>query len=156
MEETALREVATPDKRTIEEVSGFLDLTPDSIIKALVYVAGEEPVMALVRGDHSVHESKLARYLRSEVRPAHPDEVKTVTGAEVGFVGPVGLPEGQKLRIVADESLRPQKGVGTRESGEDDNGGSAGPREYAAGANKPHTHLLGVVVGRDFQPNTRT
>ena len=69
------------------------------------------------------------------MRPAHPEEVLQATGAEVGFVGPVGL-AGRGLRIIADETLRP--GAGAR------------PREYAAGANKPHTHILGVVVGRDF------
>ncbi len=132
--ETAPREVPTPEKRTIEEVSAFLGVNAASMIKALVYVAGDQPVMALVRGDHSLHESKLARHLRTEVRPAHPEEVLAATGAEVGFVGPVGLPVVSTLRVIADESLQ------------------SGPREYAAGANKPHTHLVGVVVGRDFQP----
>jgi prolyl-tRNA synthetase len=131
-------EVATPGRRTIEEVSTFLGISPGSLIKALVYMAGDKPVMALVRGDHSLHESKLARFLKAEVRPAHPEEVQEAAGTEVGFVGPVGVPGGGALRIVADESLRP--------------GASGGPREYAAGASKPHTHLLGVVVGRDFQP----
>ena len=127
-------EVSTPDKRTIEEVSAFLGIAPSSLIKALVYMADDKPVMALVRGDHSLHENKLSRYLKSEVRPARPEEVKEATGAEVGFVGPVGV----DLRIVADESLRPD--------------GQGGARAYAAGANKEHTHLRGVVVGRDFQP----
>jgi prolyl-tRNA synthetase len=132
------REVATPEQRTIEEVAAFLAIPPVSLIKTLVYIAGGQPVLALVRGDHSLHENKLARYLKAEVRPAHPEEVEDATGAEVGFVGPVGLPEKRPLRIVADESLRP--------------GDPRGPREYAAGANKAHTHLVGVVVGRDFQP----
>lgn len=133
------REVATPEKRTIEEVSAFLGIEPAGIIKALVYIADDEPVMALVRGDHSLHESKLARYLKTEVRAAHPEEVQAATGVEVGFVGPVGMAE-RGLRLIADETLRPREadGPGTR------------PREYAAGANKPHTHLTGVVVGRDF------
>ncbi len=123
----APREVATPDQRTIEEVSTFLGVRPTSIIKALVYMAGDQPVMALVRGDHSLHENKLARYLKSEVRAAHPEEVKAATGAEVGFVGPVGLPAGKALRVVADETLRP---------GDDGLATAGGPREYAAGANK--------------------
>jgi prolyl-tRNA synthetase len=143
----ATREVDTPEKRTIGEVSAFLNVAPSSIIKSLVYIAGDRPVMALVRGDHDLHESKLARYLKAEVRAAHPEEVKAATGAEVGFVGPVGLPGGSGLRVVADESLRPAAGAAATGTG-----GLGGPREYAAGANKPHTHLLGVVVGRDFQP----
>ena len=131
--DTARQEVATPDQRTIDEVSVFLGIPPSSLIKSLVYVAGDEPVMVLVRGDHSLHEGKLARHLKREVRPAHPDEVKEVAGAEVGFVGPVGV----SVRIVADESLRPE--------------GAGGLRAYAAGANKEHAHVTGVVVGRDFQ-----
>ena len=132
----APQEVATPEQRTIAEVSACLAVEPWQLIKSLVYMAGETPVVALVRGDHDLHESKLARYLKCEVRPAHPEEVLEATGAEVGFVGPVGLAQ-RGLRIIADETLRPD--------------GPGGPREYAAGANKPHTHLLGVVADRDFQ-----
>jgi prolyl-tRNA synthetase len=61
--ETALREVSTPDQRTIDEVSTFLGIPPSSLIKSLVYVAGETPLMVLVRGDHDLHEGKLARQL---------------------------------------------------------------------------------------------
>jgi prolyl-tRNA synthetase len=135
----APKEVATPEQRTIEQVSGFLKVPATGIIKAMVYMARDEAIMALVRGDHSVHESKLARYLEKEVRGASAEEVSEVTGTEVGFVGPVGLPGAKKLRVVADEALRP-----------DASATGASPREYAAGANKPHTHLVGVVVGRDF------
>ena len=127
------QEVATPDQRTIAEVSAFLDTQPHSLIKSLVYIADEKPIMVLVRGDHTLHENKLERYLKTTARAAHPEEVMQATGAEVGFVGPVGV----SLRIIADETLRPD--------------GPAGPREYVVGANKEHTHLRGVVVGRDFR-----
>jgi prolyl-tRNA synthetase len=130
-------EVFTPDKRTIAEVAAFLGLKASDLIKTLVYVADGSYVAALVRGDHDLHENKLARYLGVEVRPAHPEEVLEATGCEVGFVGPIGLQE-RGLRLVADEALDPA--------------GPAGPRVYAVGANKPHTHLWGVVVGRDFTP----
>jgi prolyl-tRNA synthetase len=143
--DTRPREVATPEQRTIEQVSEFLGIPPSSMIKTLLYVAGESPVMVLVRGDHSLQESKLMRFLKSEVRPAQPEEVKALTGAEVGFVGPVGLPKGTGLRVVADEGLRPADPGDSAEAG-----GAVAPREYATGANKEHTHLVGVVVGRDF------
>ncbi len=133
-------EVATPGRRTIEEVSEFLKVPKTSIMKSLVYVAGDEVLLALVRGDHGVHESKLARHLKREVRVATADEVKAVCGVEPGYVGPVGLACGAKMRVVADEALRPPSGEG-----------GARPLEYAAGANKVDAHLLGVVVGRDFQ-----
>jgi len=144
---SAPREVATPEQRTIDEVSEFLGTPPSSMIKTLLYMAGDSPVLVLVRGDHSLHESKLIRCLKSEVRPAHPEEVEAIAGAEVGFIGPVGLPKGAILRVIADESLRPV-----------DPGGPVGTEagavsaEYVTGANKDHTHLVGVVVGRDFAP----
>lgn len=130
-----LEEVSTPDKRTIAEVAGFLGLPASSLVKSLLLMADEEPVLALVRGDQELHQQKLERYLGREVRPAHPEEVLEVTGAEVGFVGPVGL---KGVRVVADESLSPA--------------GSGGSRAYVTGANKAHTHLRGVVLGRDAVP----
>jgi prolyl-tRNA synthetase len=146
----APREVATPDQHTIEEVSTFLSISPASTIKALVYMAGDQPVMALLRGDHNLHENKLSRHLKTEVRAAHPEEVKAATGAEVGFVGPVGLPQGKTLRVVADETLRPGEGGAAGDGSSEHAAGHV--RDYVTGANKADTHLLGVVVGRDFQP----
>lgn len=128
-----MAEVATPEQRTIKEVSAFLGLPESSLIKSLVMVAGERRVLVLVRGDHELHERKLERHLMSGVRPAHAEEVLESTGTGVGFVGPVG----SELRIVADESLSPA--------------GPGGGRAYVAGANKAHTHLVGVTPGRDFQ-----
>lgn len=133
LNEGTLTEVSTPDQRTIEEVSSFLGIPPWHLLKALVYVAGEEAVMAIVRGDHTLQESKLRRLLRREVRSAHPEEVKEFVGVEVGFVGPVGT----SLRVITDETLRPENDVHLA---------------YVVGANKPHMHLAGVVVGRDFAP----
>ena len=133
----APREVSTPEQRTIEQVAAYLGVPASGIIKALVFVGGEEPVMALIRGDHTLQESKLTRYLKYEARAATPEEVKNAVGVEIGFVGPVGLPVGSKVRLVADETLRPAAGIAL---------------EYVAGANKGHIHLAGVVVGRDIRP----
>lgn len=141
---SAPQEVATPEKRTIDEVSEFLGVSPTRMIKSLVYMAGDMAVMALVRGDHDLQESKLARYMGAEVRAANADEVKQATGAEPGFVGPVGLNAGGGLRLVADESLAPADGKGPPTGGE--------PPAYVTGANKAQTHLVGVVVGRDLRP----
>jgi prolyl-tRNA synthetase len=107
---------------------------PSSLVKSLLYMVDETPVLALVRGDQELHEGKLARALRGAVRPAHPEEVRDVLGVEVGFVGPVGV----SVRVVADESLAPE--------------GPGGTRGYVVGANKPHMHLRGVVFGRDVTP----
>lgn len=133
-------EVSTPGVRTIAEVCAFLGVSPSSVIKALVYMAGGNPVMALLRGDHELQENKLARYLRCEVRPASAEEVKAAVGVEPGFVGPVGLPGTKGMRIVADEVLSPRSYSGEQIS-------VAG---FVTGANKPHTHIVGVVPERDF------
>lgn len=121
-----LEEVATPNAKTIAEVCSFLGIEPALTIKSLVVTTDTGPVLALVRGDHQVHERKLQRVLGA-FRPAHPEEIVAATGGEAGFVGPVGL----RLRVIADETLR----TGC----------------YVAGANKPDTHLRGVVPGTHFQ-----
>jgi prolyl-tRNA synthetase len=107
-------------------VCALLQIEPALTIKSMVVVGGDGPVLALVRGDRQLRERKLERAIGA-FRPAHRDEVRQATGVEAGFVGPVGL----RIRIIADESLR----TGC----------------YVAGANKPDTHLRGVVPGRDFQ-----
>src|SRR5207244_10135579 len=104
----------------------FLKIDPRLTIKSLVYVATSGPVLVLVRGDHTIHERKLARALGEEFRAAHPDEVRGALGAPVGSVGPVGA----RVPILADESLK---------------GGA-----YVVGANREGFHLRGVVPGRDL------
>jgi prolyl-tRNA synthetase len=100
---TPHRPRSRPGGRTIAEVSAQLRIDPAGTIKSLVFMGPEGPVLALVRGDHALHERKLARALRAETRPAHPDEVKQHLGVAPGSVGPVGA---RGARIIADESLR--------------------------------------------------
>ena len=126
--ETGRHEVATPEARTIAEVAAQLKIDPACTIKSLVFMAGEQSVMALVRGDHNLHERKLSRVLLAEARPAHPEEVVRHLGVSVGSVGPVGAKG--VARIVADESLK---------SG-----------AYVVGAGRDGYHLVGVTPGKDF------
>ncbi len=119
-------EVATPGARTIAAVSALLGIDPPLTVKSLLYVAGGGPVLALVRGDHSLHERKLARALGQEPRPAHPDEVRQHLGAAPGSVGPVGT----GVPIVADLAL--EKG------------------SYVVGANREGYHLKAIRPGVDF------
>ncbi len=121
-------EVPTPNARTIDDVCAQLRVEPTQTIKTLVFVGAAGPVLALVRGDQQVHEKKLARVLQSEVRSAHPDEVREALGVPVGSVGPVGA----KLPMVADESLR--------------------EGSYVCGANREGFHSTGVRPGQDFTP----
>jgi prolyl-tRNA synthetase len=125
-----LEQVHTPGQRTVDQVSGFLSVEPSQLMKSLLYVADGSPVLVLVRGDHEVSEAKLRTVLGASVRPAEPDEVLAATGANIGFIGPVGL---TGVRIIADESLRDGKG-------------------YVSGANQDDFHVIGIHVGRDFDP----
>jgi len=123
-----LREVHTPGSSTIEQVSQLLGCQASDLIKTLIYEAGGQPIVALVRGDHTLSESKLARAASAKsVAPAAPDMVRRVTGAEVGFAGPIGL----KARIIADQAVTMMQNAVT-------------------GANKTDYHVTGVNPGRDF------
>lgn len=126
--EREYEEVHTPEKRTVEEVSNFLKTGPRHFIKSLLYIVGEKPVLALVRGDQELHEKKLEKILTSAVRPAQWEEVEKVLGVEAGFIGPMG----HKIRMVADPVLR----EGT----------------YISGANKKDYHALGIKAGEHFRP----
>jgi prolyl-tRNA synthetase len=122
-----LEKVATPEKRSIEEVSEFLGVAKAAMVKTLVLMADNEPVVALLRGDHDLNEIKLKHILDCETLEMANDEVvEKVTGAPVGFAGPVGL----KARIVADLGVQ-------------------GMRNFVTGANAKDMHLKNVNLGRD-------
>ncbi|MFQ6091883.1 MAG: proline--tRNA ligase [bacterium] len=123
------RRVHTPGKRTIAEVSAFLRCQPENLMKSLLYIIDERPVMVLVRGDHELNESKLAAVMGSTFRPAEPEEALTITGANLGFLGPVGL---KGVTIIADDALKGQTGIIT-------------------GANEDDYHLAGLTPERDFE-----
>ncbi|HEX2268048.1 MAG TPA: proline--tRNA ligase, partial [Pyrinomonadaceae bacterium] len=135
-------EFPTPGVRTIEDLIAFPGGAEASRqIKSLVYIAtigGENhPVLVLLRGDHQLHEIRLADSLRATaVRPAHPEEIRELLGASAGSLGGVGAKQKARaakvdLRIVADSSLRNRRNMTT-------------------GANKDDHHLRGVDIGRDI------
>ncbi len=127
-EPAPVEEVDTPGTRTIEAVTSFLSVPADRLIKTLIFRAGDEVVTALVRGDHELNEVKLKALLGAEqVELADPALVERVTGAPMGFAGPVGI----DLRIVADHAV-------------------AGMRNAVTGGNRADVHLRNVNPDRDF------
>ncbi len=123
-------EVHTPGAKTIDEVSAFLKLPPTSQMKSLVLVADGKPVLALVRGDHQLSETKFQSALKcKEFRPAHPEEMREFMGADAGSLGPVGI---KNMRVVMDLALQ-------------------GRKNMVCGANKNDYHLLNVTPGEDFE-----
>jgi len=128
--------VETPGQHTVEQVSAFLKVSPDKLIKTLIYdVGAHEHVAVLVRGDHDVNEAKLARALEApNLTLSSAQTIERLTGAPMGFSGPVKL---NGIRLIADYSVM------TVVNG-------------VAGANRDQTHLINVNPGRDFQPETVT
>ncbi|MCP4482354.1 MAG: proline--tRNA ligase [bacterium] len=99
-----MQEILTPDKKTIEEVSEFLNIESKQFIKTLVYYADKDYIVILVRGDRTINEIKLATYLDAlDLRLATDEEIMDITGVQKGFLGPIGLRKG--LRVIAEESI---------------------------------------------------
>lgn len=129
--QASLEKVSTPGARTIEQVSAFLKCKPQDLIKTLIYVADGQPIAVLVRGDHDANEGKIRRARKAaKLELATPDVIDRVTGAPVGFAGPVGMKE--KIPILADRDVQHMANA-------------------VAGANEAETHLTGVNLHRDFE-----
>jgi prolyl-tRNA synthetase len=128
-----LEKVATPGVSTIEQVSNFLGCQPQQMIKTLIYLADGKPLAVLLRGDHEANEGKIRRTAGvAKLALADPATIEKVTGAPVGFAGPVGMKE--KIALLADRDVQQLVNAVT-------------------GANAADTHLTGVNLGRDFQPD---
>ena len=125
----ALEKIYTPDVRSIEEVCSFLQVSPEQVVKTLIFQADQKPVAVLVRGDDEINEAKLRSYLKADsVELATDDIVLEVTGAPKGFAGAVGA----HARIIADFSLLQM-------------------HDFVMGANEENYHLRNVNAGRDFK-----
>lgn len=126
----ALESVSTPGTSNIQAVSKFLGIPATRLIKTLV-VAGPEgqPVVVLLRGDRELNDAKLAKLLGGPSPLADAATVLKVTGAPLGFAGPVGLQT--PVRMIADREV-------------------ATVRDGVVGANAADTHLVHVQPGRDF------
>ena len=99
--EDEVARVETPGVKSIDEVAAFLNVSEEQTIKTLVYIADEEPVVALLVGNDQLNEIKLKNYLGADfLEPATEAEVKELLGADFGSLGPVNLPE--NVKIIAD------------------------------------------------------
>ena len=124
----APEEIETPGVTTIEGLAEFLGIDTSATSKAMPVVKDDGTlVLALVRGDDRLSETKLYDALPGTSRPATDEEIRTAFGAGGGSLGPVGF-EGE---VIADEALR--------------------EGQYVAGANRDGWHLRGVEAGRDYQ-----
>ena len=109
--------VDTPETHSIEELCDFLKIPATLIVKTLVYIVDKKPVLALIRGDKQVEETKLMNAVGgSDIRIATTGEIEEMMGvngfeAEKGFIGPKGLKEynGYEITVVADETVKDLK-----------------------------------------------
>jgi len=144
--------VHTPEQKTIDEVAAFLAVERVHQIKTMAYIV-EHPtsdekqiktvgktraVVAFLRGDHQLNETKLSAIAGGELRPMQPDEIAAIFNAPAGFLGPIGLaaaphPKKPGTLIILDAALE-------------------GRANLIAGANKAEYHLRNVTPMRDFKP----
>ncbi|MDD5135017.1 MAG: proline--tRNA ligase, partial [Phycisphaerae bacterium] len=125
-----IEEIHTPNKKTIDEICDFLKTDAKHLIKTLVYKSGGELVLVLVRGDFDVNPEKLRCAAGASIELADEAEIKKLTGAEVGFAGPVGIDKKVNKLIIDHSVLTIEAGI--------------------SGANKTDYHIKNVVPGRDF------
>jgi len=122
------KKVSTPGQKTVEEVCAFLKVSPQELVKTLIFDTDQGPIAGLVRGDHSLKEAKLKDAIGVEwINLAEERTVLEVTAAPSGFAGPVGL----KIPIYADHAV-------------------AAMESFVVGANEADAHLTGVNIG-DFK-----
>jgi prolyl-tRNA synthetase len=145
-------EVHTPGARTIDEVGAFLGTKPQQQMKTMAYMAAYpeskesaklgtlRPVIAFLRGDHTVNEAKLSAIANGgELRPMTPEEIEAIFHAPAGYLGPIGVeaaphPKKPGTIVILDKALE-------------------GRTNLIAGANKAEHHLRNVTPVRDFKPS---
>ncbi len=121
-----IKEIHTPNVKSIDELCEFLKIDEHQCAKSRIYINDGKPVLVLMLGNDEVNESKLQSIIGGVVRPAHPDELKEITGADAGSIGPVGF----KHRIIADNLLKDANNM-------------------YSGANKNDYHISGIDFKRD-------
>lgn len=129
----ALEKVATPEAKTIEELEKFFGLPAERFVKTLLYKVDDQVIAVLIPGDRELNEIKLVNYLgvaEHMLEIADEETVKRVTGAQVGFAGPIGLDK--KVRLVIDQRVKDMVNV-------------------IIGANETDYHFINANFGVDFK-----
>lgn len=129
-EKKELTKVYTPGYSSIKEVSDFLEVSPQGLVKTLIYQKEDGLVAVLLRGDREVNDLKLSRFLgTAEYRLLPEEDFAKYPGLIAGFVGPVGL---NNVLMVGDEEVR-------------------GMMNFVIGANEKDYHYISANVDRDFK-----
>jgi prolyl-tRNA synthetase len=125
-----LQKIRTENQKTIDEVSTFLNVPTDKLIKSLLFKVDDKYVLVLVRGDHEVNDIKIKNLFEAgAVELAEPAETNEILGCTIGSLGPIGV---ENVEIVADHAVKAiVNGV--------------------CGANEEHYHFVNVNPDRDFK-----
>ncbi len=124
-----LEKVRTPGATTIEQVSTFLQTDPVRIVKTIICLGDGQPLAVLIRGDRELSLSKLRRAVAADtVELAEPQKIMDLTGAPLGFAGPIGL---SGVRIIGDQMVKFMA-------------------DFIVGANEDQTHYINANHDRDF------
>ena len=126
-----VEKIHTPNVKTIEELMGFMNSEPANFAKTILYDIDGKIVAVMVRGDREINETKLGNlYDATEMNLAAFEDVERVTGAKVGFAGPVDLKE--KVDLIVDPEVLAME-------------------NFIVGANETDYHFKNVNYGRDFE-----
>lgn len=129
-EQAPMEEVFGENLIGVEPLAEFLNIPVWKTTKTLLFDADDQVVAVMVRGDSDVNELKVANHLGCKtLKLCSPATIKELTGADVGYAGPIGLPE--NVRIIADNYC-------------------ANRVNFECGANQTHYHNINVNYGRDF------
>ncbi len=100
-----MEKVATPDCDSIEKLAKFLNVPATRIVKSILFIADDQKVLVLIRGDKQINEVKLGHVLdANDVHEASAEELESITGSRKGGVGPVNADWADK--IIADETVK--------------------------------------------------
>lgn len=127
----ALEKIHTPNVHTIDELVEFMSAEAYNFAKTILYKADDKYIAAMVRGDREINEVKLKNLVGAvdDLELAAPNMVRELTGADVGFAGPIGL----KIPIYVDKEVSFME-------------------NFIVGANETDMHFKNVNMGRDFEP----
>ncbi len=116
--------VDTPNTKTIEELAKFLNTKPECILKAVAYIADSKPVIAMIRGDKEIEETKLLNALQAlEIRPMENDEIVKYLNSAPGFISYLGVDK-NKVKVLFDKT-------------------ASGMKNFVIGANIKDKHIVG-------------
>ena len=117
--------VDTPNVKTIEDLAKFFNIEENCILKAVAYIADSKPVIAMIRGDKEVEETKLLNAVGAlEIRPMENAEIQDLLSSEAGFISYRSVDK-SKVKVLFDNSAK-------------------GMKNFVLGANEKDKHIVGA------------